>query len=125
MKHTNSLRIIKTSLGLRTWKFLPVVMAVMLFLQLGISVLLPVHVLAVDPIVTFPDANLQAAIRQAISKPTGDIYASDLADLNDLNLSSRSIINLSGLEYCAGLTNLDLGNNRISMTDSIDVEQGS
>ena len=38
-------------------------------------------VLADDPVVTFPDAKLDAAIREAIGKPTGDIYQSDLEGL--------------------------------------------
>ena len=35
-------------------------------------------------IVTFPDANLEAAIRGAINKPQGPIYKSDLESLTTL-----------------------------------------
>ena len=64
--------------------------------------------------VTFPDPNLEAAIREAISKPTGDIYQSDLDGLTSLDADSRNIVNLSGLEYCTKLAQLDLYNNQIS-----------
>ena len=72
-------------------------------------------VLADDPVVTFPDANLEAAIREAIGKPAGDIYASDLDGLTLLDAQTRSISDLTGLEHCANLTTLYLGwNHQIS-----------
>jgi Leucine-rich repeat (LRR) protein len=61
--------------------------------------------------VTFPDPNLEAAIRAAIDKPTGDIYPSDLEALTALNASGKGIADLTGLEYCTNLLNLDLGGN--------------
>ncbi|GAG94277.1 unnamed protein product, partial [marine sediment metagenome] len=71
-------------------------------------------VLADDPVVTFPDAKLDAAIREAIGKPTGDIYQSDLEGLTSLNASGKSISDITGLEYCVNLTTLDLRRNWIS-----------
>jgi len=68
----------------------------------------------VDTVVTFPDPNLEAAIREAIGKPTGDIYQVDLTLLTKLGASGRGIVNLSGLEHCIHLTELDLGWNAIS-----------
>jgi len=65
-------------------------------------------------VVTFPDPNLEAAIRDAIGKPTGDIYQSDLDGLTSLSASSRSIVSLTGLEHCTSLTYLDLQWNQIS-----------
>ena len=62
-----------------------------------------------DQVVTFPDANLEAAIRVAIQKPDGDIYASDLEGLTELFAVGREIENLEGLEYCTNLTLLNLG----------------
>ena len=47
-----------------------------------------------------PDANLRAAIREAIDKPTGDIYPSDLAELKFLTAPSMDIFDLAGLEHC-------------------------
>ncbi len=60
-------------------------------------------------VVEFPDANLEAAIREAIQKPDGDIYASDLEGLTELFAVGREIENLEGLEYCTNLTLLNLG----------------
>jgi hypothetical protein len=71
-------------------------------------------VLADDPVGTFPDAKLDAAIREAIGKHTGDIYQSDLEELTSLNASDKSIFYLTGLEYCINLTMLDLSYNEIS-----------
>lgn len=63
---------------------------------------------------SFPDANLKAAIRNAISKSSGEIYLSDLAGLITLNASNKGISNLTGLEYCTALSNLDLSHNEIA-----------
>ena len=59
-------------------------------------------------VVAFPDPNLEAAIREAIGKPTGDIYESDLEGLTVLDAFDRGISDLTGLEYCTGLEYLDL-----------------
>ena len=67
-----------------------------------------------DTIVNFPDPNLQAAIRQAIGKPTGDIYQSDLGNLTSLATFNRNISDLSGLEYCTSLTTLSLYYSQVS-----------
>ena len=49
---------------------------------------------------SFPDAALEAVIRQAISKPTGDM---GLTSLSDLYLSYTSIVDLAPLVSNAGL----------------------
>ena len=64
--------------------------------------------------VNFPDPGLEAAIRDAIGKPTGDILDTDLIGLAQLNANSRSISNLEGIQNCVDLTNLDLGWNWIT-----------
>jgi Leucine-rich repeat (LRR) protein len=64
--------------------------------------------------VNFPDSNLEAKIRDAISKPTGTIYGTDLEQLTYLNASYSSITNLTGLEYCINLISLNLYKNQIS-----------
>ena len=48
---------------------------------------LPVFVVEADEKVTFPDPNLNATIREAIGKPVGDIYESDLEELLTLDAS--------------------------------------
>jgi len=67
-----------------------------------------------DEPVVFPDANLEAAIREAIGKPTGNICPSDLEGLTILNARSESIADLTGLEHCTGLRHLHLGWTQIS-----------
>jgi PKD repeat protein len=65
-------------------------------------------------IVNFPDPGLEAAIRDAIGKPTGDIQDTDLAGLTYLDAIGRSISNLEGIQYCTDLTDLNLANNHIA-----------
>lgn len=67
-----------------------------------------------EEVVTLPDPNLEAAIREAIGKPNGSIYPSDLAGLTQLNVSYRDIADLTGLQYCVSLAVLDIAVNRIS-----------
>ena len=67
-----------------------------------------------DGVVYFPDANLEAAIREAIEKPTGDIYRSDLLGLTSFDASERSISDIKGLEHCFHLDFLSLWRNEIS-----------
>jgi hypothetical protein len=65
-------------------------------------------------VVTFADANLEAAIREAIDIPEGPIYSSDLKGLASFSASARNISDLTGLEYCINVTYLDLSHNQIS-----------
>jgi Leucine-rich repeat (LRR) protein len=64
--------------------------------------------------VTFPDPNLEAAIREAINKPEGPIYTSDLEALTTLAARFKGISDLTGLEYCVNLERNDLEGNNIS-----------
>ena len=50
-----------------------------IILVTSLAFLLPVSLVSADEVVTFPDANMEAVIREAIGKPGGDIYESDLA----------------------------------------------
>ena len=67
-----------------------------------------------NAIVTFPDQNLEAAIRTAISKPSGDIHRLDLMNLTFLEGNGRGIASLTGLEYCTNLEVLFMSYNDIS-----------
>lgn len=67
-----------------------------------------------DVAVVFADSGLEAAVRAAISLPTGTIYQSQLLTLTQLDASSRAISTLSGIEYCTNLVVLDLYDNQIS-----------
>gem|GEM_PF-848196 len=64
--------------------------------------------------VFFADPNLEAALRQAIGRPTGRIYKSDLEGLISFSATGRSITDLTGLEHCINLVSLDLRDNQIS-----------
>ncbi len=68
---------------------------------------------ASDTVVTFPDPGLELAVRDAISKPTGDIYLSDLIGLTILDAESSSISDIEGIQYCTDLEELWLLSNTI------------
>ncbi len=65
-------------------------------------------------LVTLPDLSLEAAIREAINKPEGPIFMSDLKSLTMLEARERGISDLTGLEYCVNLEYLELWYNNIS-----------
>ncbi|MFC1994995.1 leucine-rich repeat domain-containing protein [Chloroflexota bacterium] len=65
-------------------------------------------------IVTFTDPNLEAAIRNVISQSEGPIYIRELEKVTSLYACRKNIENLSGLEYCSNLKELELGENQIS-----------
>ncbi len=69
--------------------------------------------------VRFPDPNLEAAIRDAIDKPSGPILLSDLESLASLTAPHLNISELSGLEHCTGLTQLRLYDNDITDTSPL------
>ena len=88
--------------------------AILLLLGVLFVLLLPVQMATADDMVNIPDQNLEAVIREAISKPIGDIYESDLLGLWKLDASWRDIADLNGLEYCTNLRQLRLWENQIS-----------
>lgn len=75
---------------------------------------IPRDLVFADEVVTFPDPNLEAVIREAINKPTGTIYDLDLEEVISLSAYNRNIIDLTGLEHCNNLTWLSLESNQIS-----------
>ena len=65
--------------------------------------------------VLFPDAGLDAAIREALGKAVQDkITTKELAKLVELDCYECGIQDLTGLEYVTNLTTLYLGSNQIS-----------
>jgi Leucine-rich repeat (LRR) protein len=89
--------------------------ALALVVALLATIVLSTSVISADSTkVIFSDPNLEQAIREAINKPTGDIYDSDLSILTSLNASGKDIHSLTGLEYCTALTSLYLYGNKIS-----------
>lgn len=69
---------------------------------------LTVTITAPVEIVTFPDANFEALIRETLNKPTGDITSDDLESITELQGWFKNIVNISGIEYCTNLESLDL-----------------
>ena len=70
------------------------------------------------PEVTFPDPNLEAAVRNSLNRPTGPITTYDLLSLTSLNTgwpgTNAPITNLAGLEWATNLTALYLSGNAIT-----------
>jgi len=62
-----------------------------------------------DDIIEFEDENFEQAVREAIGKPTGDIFLEDVIDLEELDASGRGIENLEGIQYLQSLTQLNVG----------------
>ncbi len=67
-----------------------------------------------DATITFPDLSLETAIREAINKPEGPIFMSDLKSLTIFEVQERGISDLTGLEYFTNLQWLALVENNIS-----------
>ncbi|MBN2012640.1 T9SS type A sorting domain-containing protein [candidate division KSB1 bacterium] len=75
--------------------------------------LLPTLLFSQTP-VTFDDPNLEQAIRDALSKPSGDITDIDMQTLTVFSADSRNISDLTGLEYATNLNHLSLNMNNIT-----------
>lgn len=68
----------------------------------------------VENIISFPDSELEEAIRSLISKPTGDIYTSDVEVITELSALNKGISNLEGIQHLVNIRNLYLTFNNIS-----------
>lgn len=64
-------------------------------------------------VVTFADANLEAAVREAIGKLDGDIIKREICDIRELKISSKGIQSLEGIQHFSQLTWLDISNNMV------------
>lgn len=64
--------------------------------------------------IEFPDAGLEAAVRDAIGKSSGDIFSADVADLNYLFAADREIVDLDGIDRLPALDSLDVARNQVS-----------
>jgi Leucine-rich repeat (LRR) protein len=67
----------------------------------------------ISTVVVFNDSNLEQAVRDALSKPTGDILDTDMATLTSFVAQKDSIFDLTGLEYAINLRDLFLDDNLI------------
>lgn len=70
-----------------------------------------------EDVVTIPDPVLEGAIREAINKPSGLLYKSDLAAVTELYIAGYDFTSLAGLEYCTNLVELKLMNDGINDSD--------
>ncbi len=66
-----------------------------------------------DPVVAFPDGNLEQVIRKEIDKNEGPIYQSELKGITYLSGDNHGITNLAGMEYLVDLKELNLAGNNI------------
>ncbi len=65
----------------------------------------------------FTDPNFLAAVRNTIGKPTGDIYANDVAGITILVVEGNKIQSLAGIQYFKGLKILSCANNQLTTLD--------
>jgi Leucine-rich repeat (LRR) protein len=70
-----------------------------------------------DDVVNIPDPILEGEIRNAINKPSGNLYKSDLAAVTQLYIAGYDFTSLTGLEYCTNLIDLGLLNDAIDDSD--------
>lgn len=71
-------------------------------------------VTVIDPIITFKDISLENEIKKVLNITTGDITRSQLSTITILSLSNKNISDVSGIENCTKLTEVDLSYNQIS-----------
>ena len=64
--------------------------------------------------VVFADKNLEAAVREALSKAEGPLTRGDLKRMKDLTAADKEIEDLTGLEHAVNLAKLHLTGNQIS-----------
>lgn len=69
--------------------------------------------------IAFSDSSLEKAIREKISKPSGQIYKVDLENITELEVVSANIKELSGIENLTNLEELDLSFNDINDISNI------
>ena len=77
----------------------------------------PIDITALLPpeVVSIPDANLAAVVREALDLTPGDAISQlDMLRLGWLEATSHQITDLTGLEYAVNLKGLHLGDNQIS-----------
>ncbi len=68
----------------------------------------------------FPDSNLETVVREAINKPEGSIYISELEKLTFLSLAEKNVTDFTGLELCINLERLELHGNQIEDISFLD-----
>jgi internalin A len=64
--------------------------------------------------VAFPDAGLNAAVRDALQIPSAPLTVQNLLTLTNLDASRRNVRSIAGLEVAANLVSLNLQINRLT-----------
>lgn len=77
----------------------------------------PTNTIEMMSVVSFPDPNFEAAVRETINKPTGDITRNDVVGVTVLDVAKRGIADLSGIEYFTALKTLYCYNNVLTTLD--------
>ncbi|MGJ8638466.1 MAG: BACON domain-containing protein [Opitutaceae bacterium] len=76
-------------------------------------------------LVSFIDSNLEALVRDAISKPSGDLSELDLLTITELDLTGSDVASLSGLEYATNLRRIKFrGNPSLDTTEAWGILDG-
>lgn len=78
-----------------------------------LTALLLAAVSVADRQVVFTNSRLEAAVRDALEKPDGPIFKSDLLTISRLDASGRGITRLEGIEAMRHLVILNLEDNRV------------
>ncbi len=66
-----------------------------------------------DSVVSFVDPVLEQLVRQALNQPTGDLRRTYLRGVQALNADAAGVEDLSGLEYCVNLRQVNMPQNQI------------
>jgi len=64
--------------------------------------------------VIFPDPNLELAVRDAVGKLDGTLYATDVASITKLHAPLKGIRDLTGIEQCINLGEIAMSGNEIT-----------
>lgn len=70
-----------------------------------------------DTVIRFPDRNFEAAVRALIGKQKNDIFASDVAEITELDVSDLNIADLTGIDYFTALKVLSCSENQLTTLD--------
>ena len=60
------------------------------------------------------DEKIEAAIRRAVNKPTGELTKADYGKVTELNLNDSQLTDVKGLEKLTQLKELYLSNNQLT-----------
>ncbi len=74
--------------------------------------------------VSFPDPQLERAIREIVHRPIGPILNVDLLGIKEVDLSGRGIRDLTGLEYCRDMKVLTINDTQITDFSPISAMRG-